>query len=44
VENKKNYEVAAIPLDRLEDFVHGERIQGAAHVYCCEKGTTQLAS
>jgi hypothetical protein len=38
VENRKHCKVAAIPLDRLEDFVHGEGIQGASHVYCRDKG------
>jgi hypothetical protein len=37
-ENRKHYKVAAIPLDRLEDFVRGEGIQGAAHIYCRDKG------
>jgi hypothetical protein len=37
VEKRKHYTVAANPLD-LEDFVCGEGIRGAAHVYCRDKG------
>jgi hypothetical protein len=38
VEKRKHYKVAAVPLDRLEDFVCEEGIRGAAHVYCRDKG------
>jgi hypothetical protein len=33
VEKRKHYKVAAGPLNRLEDFVCGEGIRAAAHVY-----------
>jgi hypothetical protein len=37
VQNKEHFKVAAIPKDRLDDFVAGESTRGASNVYCWNK-------
>jgi hypothetical protein len=38
VELKQHFKVAAVPMERLDDFVRGEAVRGATSVYCRDKG------